>query len=351
MLFIGVTRQRFRLKNHKANEKKEMSLSVIIPFRNEEKNLPRLIESIKNQSVTALQILFVDDHSEDRGKELLEKTFDCEEYISIYSLPDHIEGKKQAIDFGIKKSTGNYCLTLDADVEFHHDYFKSLSDYSNSDMTIAPVIMKSDSFWSKLFSFEYMLFNAFNYCFSSFFIISASGANLLFSREKYLKFNTLNEHSSLSSGDDHFLLRDFQRNKASISLINHLECAVYSGSAATWVEYFNQRIRWVSKTRKKVNWKEQMIGSVLFLYLIGSFILSIYLLIQNDFTLFFGVLSVRFLIDFFVFSNYGTKLRVLSLFQMFPVFFILYPIMFVLILIGSLFYQPKWKGRILIKKE
>lgn len=351
VLLGAVAKKSYRLKNLSTQKKDEILLSVIIPFRNEETNLPRLIACIQNQDVPPFQILFVDDHSDDEGKALLEKAFEREEYVSIISLPETVEGKKGAVDFGIKMAKGHYCLTLDADVEFSPNYFKSILKFSNSDMIIAPVVMTSVSFLSRFFGFEYMLFNAFNYTFSSFYINSASGANLLFSKEKYLAFNTLETHNSLSSGDDHFLLRDFQFNKASITLNNLFDCAVYSRSVDNWKGYFNQRIRWFSKTKQKTNWKEQCVGALLFIYLMGSFILSIHFLIGNDYTLLFALFGIRFLIDFLVFSNYTARLGKLNQFLLYPVFFILYPAIFVAVLVGSLFYKPKWKGRAIVKKE
>ena len=178
LLFISV------IKHNRIQEVKQDGklLSVIIPFRNEEANLPSLIKSIQAQAVLPHEILFIDDHSLDKGKKLLESVFLGKSFVSIISLPDLVEGKKGAIDFGVKLSTGDYCLTLDADVEFDKKFFWCMLKKMNADMTIGAVIMTSDSFLSRLFSFEYMLFNAFNFSFSSFFVNSASGANLLFSK-------------------------------------------------------------------------------------------------------------------------------------------------------------------------
>ena len=45
-------------------------LSIIIPARNEEKNLKRLIESLTRQSVKAGEIIVIDDHSEDATSDI-----------------------------------------------------------------------------------------------------------------------------------------------------------------------------------------------------------------------------------------------------------------------------------------
>jgi poly-beta-1,6-N-acetyl-D-glucosamine synthase len=338
-------------KKFEESEQDSKLLTVIIPFRNEEANLPSLIKSIQAQAVLPHEILFIDDHSLDKGKELLASEFLGKTYVSIISLPDSVEGKKGAIDFGVKLSTGDYCLTLDADVEFDKKFFRCMLKKMNADMTIGAVIMKSDSFLSRLFSFEYMLFNAFNFSFSSFFVNSASGANLLFSKEKYFAVNSLPQHSAISSGDDYFLLRDFQHHSASIILNNHSDNAVYTKSVGGWKDYFNQRIRWLSKTKTALNWKELVVGLALVVYLIGSFVLAIYLFYHNNFTLFYVLICMRFLIDLFVYSNYAARLGILKLFVIYPVFFVLYPFLLSAVVFGTFFYRPKWKGRGLIKKE
>lgn len=339
---------------HKKFEEAEQDsklLTVIIPFRNEEANLPSLIKSIQAQTVLPDEILFIDDHSSDKGKELLESVFLGKTFVSIISLPDSVEGKKGAIDFGVKLATGEYCLTLDADVEFNNHFFESMLNRLGCDMTIGAVIMKSDSFLSRLFSFEYMLFNAFNFSFSSFFINSASGANLLFSKEKYISVNSLPQHMAVASGDDYFLLRDFQQHLASIVLNNHVDNAVYTKSVGDWRDYFNQRIRWLSKTKNVFNWKELVLGIVLLAYLLGSFVVSTYFLFQKNYVLVVTLFGVRFLIDLFVYSNYTARLGTLKLFLLYPVFFILYPFMFTIVLAGTFLYRPKWKGRPLANRE
>lgn len=347
LLFISAAKH----KKCEEVEQECMLLTVIIPFRNEEANLPCLIKSIQAQAVLPHEILFIDDHSSDKGMELLQSEFLGKTFVSIISLPDSVQGKKGAIDFGVKRATGDFCLTLDADVEFNNHFFESILKRLTADMTIGSVIMTSDSFLSRLFSFEYMLFNAFNFSFSSFFINSASGANLLFSKEKYFAVNSLPQHSVIASGDDYFLLRDFQQHSASIVLNNHADNAVYTKSVGDWKDYFNQRIRWLSKTKTTLNWKELVVGLALVVYLIGSFVLAIYLFYQNNFALFYVLIGVRFLIDLFVFSNYSARLGILKLFLIYPVFFVLYPFMFSAVVFGTFFYRPKWKGRGLIKKE
>ena len=202
------------------------SISVIIPFRDEIDNLPHLIECIHLQEEYPLEILLIDDHSSDSGRNLLIDTFVNNERVRVLNLPFQLEGKKAAVRFGVQHARGSHCLTLDADVHFQSTFFNALNNSRISDMKISPVIMASETFLGRLFGFEYMFFNALNFSLSALYVSSASGANLLFNREKYIIWDSSDSHNYLSSGDDHFLLRDFQANQASIDVTNSLELAV-----------------------------------------------------------------------------------------------------------------------------
>jgi len=47
-------------------------LSIVIPAKNEEKHLPKLLESIKSQTFTDYEIIVADAHSDDRTREIAE---------------------------------------------------------------------------------------------------------------------------------------------------------------------------------------------------------------------------------------------------------------------------------------
>ena len=55
------------------NEKFTTPVSLIVPVRNEEHNIPGLIRSIRDQDYPGrlLEVIFVDDHSDDRSFQLI----------------------------------------------------------------------------------------------------------------------------------------------------------------------------------------------------------------------------------------------------------------------------------------
>jgi len=94
-------------------------LSIIIPARNEEQNLPALLRSIAAQSVRPHEIIVVNDASTDRTAEVA-REFGAR-VIHSQPLPDGWRGKTWACHQGAQAATGGLLLFLDADTWFEPD--------------------------------------------------------------------------------------------------------------------------------------------------------------------------------------------------------------------------------------
>jgi len=91
-------------------------LSLIIPARNEERNLPKLLRSLATQAVRPKEIIVVDDGSADRTAEIARK-FGAKVVPSL-PLPDGWRGKVWACHQGAESATGQLFMFLDADTWF-----------------------------------------------------------------------------------------------------------------------------------------------------------------------------------------------------------------------------------------
>jgi 4,4'-diaponeurosporenoate glycosyltransferase len=92
------------------------SLSIIIPARNEEHNLPRLLQSIASSSARPQEILVIDDASVDNTAALA-ASFGAR-VISAPPKPAGWTGKAWACHHGASQACGNLFLFLDADTHF-----------------------------------------------------------------------------------------------------------------------------------------------------------------------------------------------------------------------------------------
>jgi 4,4'-diaponeurosporenoate glycosyltransferase len=114
-----------------------LSVSVTIPARNEEHNLPTLLRSLASQAVKPREILVVDDGSTDRTAELARQLGAT--VISSKPLPDGWRGKTWACHQGAQAATGNLLLFVDADTWFEPDGFaRILSGYAGGAFSVGP---------------------------------------------------------------------------------------------------------------------------------------------------------------------------------------------------------------------
>lgn len=90
-----------------------MQLSIIIPARNEEHNLSVLLPLLRNQTLRPLEIIVVDDSSEDATA----ATADAlgARVVRAEPLPDGWQGKSWACWSGARQAEGDYLVFLDAD--------------------------------------------------------------------------------------------------------------------------------------------------------------------------------------------------------------------------------------------
>ncbi len=89
-------------------------ISIIIPARDEEHNITKLLTSIRSQPIQPLEILVIDDQSTDQTAEMA-----CELGATVISgkeMPVGWKGKTWACQQGAAAAVGEWYLYLDADI-------------------------------------------------------------------------------------------------------------------------------------------------------------------------------------------------------------------------------------------
>ena len=100
------------------------SVSIIIPARDEAHNLPALFSSLEQQSLRPLEILVVDDHSEDETAQLSRAR--GARVVSPPPLPEGWLGKNHACWQGAGAARGELFVFLDADTRLEDDGLRRL---------------------------------------------------------------------------------------------------------------------------------------------------------------------------------------------------------------------------------
>ena len=121
-LIYTLTAHKKRLKISNYNQEKiidlnKFSISVIIPARNEEKNIEKILTHIMNQSVKPDEIVVIDDNSTDRTSEIAGRFPEVTVIKLKEDPPVGWVGKSWAIWNGVKASKGGLLIFFDADVE------------------------------------------------------------------------------------------------------------------------------------------------------------------------------------------------------------------------------------------
>ncbi len=112
-------------------------VSIVIPARNEEHNLPTLLGSFAGQSVRPHEILVVDDGSTDRTAEIARQSGAT--VIVSQALPDGWRGKTWACHQGAQAAAGELLCFVDADTWFERGGLARIfSGYKGGAFSLGP---------------------------------------------------------------------------------------------------------------------------------------------------------------------------------------------------------------------
>ena len=123
-----------------------IKLSIIVPVYNVEKYIDKCLETLVNQTLEELEIIIVNDGSQDNSKKIIEKY--VKQYptkIKYYEKKN--EGLSSARNYGLKYATGEYVAFLDADDYVEKNMYEEmyrLAKKENSDMVECDFIREWD---------------------------------------------------------------------------------------------------------------------------------------------------------------------------------------------------------------
>lgn len=320
-------------------------ITVIIPFRNEEKRISDLLNSILNSNKLPAKIIFVDDHSDDATVSLIKNTLGNLAF-EILHAPIGGNGKKIALRLGISKTQTPFFLTLDADISFKKNYFEQLEKLSSADLYILPVVLIAKRWFEHFFEVDLLLVNALNTGLCGLKRpILASGANLLVRKAAFEKFDCHDTHAHIPSGDDIYLLRDFRNAKADIRVFTQPDSQVTTETPQSLSEFIHQRLRWIAKTGDVKDHLSTSLAVSQLLLTVGFFSLVFYLLIHQYFQVAFFVFALKVGVDMILLLPFFLRFRRIKAWLSLPIYQLLFPFYNLFILAALPFFTPIWKGR------
>ena len=347
ILGIGSILQRIKEKKYLSGRKISLDeISVIIPFRNEEKRIDGLLQSIKVSTKLPAQIVFVNDHSDDLSCSKIIEELGKFTNLQILNLPSELFGKKQAIRYGLNHIKTEFILTMDADVYFESTYFEKLEKLAEADLYLLPAVLKATNPIHHLFEIDLLLINALNTGLNGLSRpIIASGANLLFKRKSFLEFDRFETHKHIPSGDDIYLLRDFRDAKADVRVVARRSFQVETETPQSFKEFIHQRIRWIAKTGNVNDHLSTVLAIIQFIFIISFWSIEIILLVENEYQFAFILFGMKTGLDMFFFFSFFREFNRLTAWLLIPIYQLIFPIYNLILLFLLPFFKPKWKGR------
>jgi cellulose synthase/poly-beta-1,6-N-acetylglucosamine synthase-like glycosyltransferase len=302
--------------------------SIIIPCRNEANHLIKLFKSLEklNYEKYHFEIIFIDDHSTDETLGLFNQ-FKINQPaldISIYELKNALDSdsinsyKKEALNYGIKKSKYEYIVTTDGDCVVPRNWLQSFNNGINNGFDVIPKFLsapvkyeKTSGFFNSWLCLEYGILNSIGGADIAKGTPSmANGANLCFNKEAFFEVGGYQDIEECASGDDQLLLYKFSvKYPNQIGFLATEQAMVTTAAPKSLKEFIQQRLRWTSKANyyqdKRVNrtlvfaWVTFLImflESLLYLYF-GIILRNIVVIISPLVIFYFKYICEKQLID------------------------------------------------------
>jgi poly-beta-1,6-N-acetyl-D-glucosamine synthase len=329
-----------------------LTVSIIIPARNEERNIGLLLEALEKQTYPkeSFEIIVVDDHSTDATGEIVSR---FPGVLLLKLEEDAINSfKKKAIEKGIAASRGDLIITTDADCMPPSAWLQTLVSFkqqTNAAFIVAPVVFDCNTEIVQVFqAMDFMVLQG---------ITGASvyknlhsmcnGANLAYERKVFYEVNGFTGIDHIASGDDMLLMHKITKKyPRRIQYLKSRDAIVRTKPMESWSSFFNQRIRWASKA---MHYDDKRIFWVLLLVYLFNLFFLVFLVagFWNPFYLLYFIIGwiLKTVVEFpFFYSIAGFfgKQWALKWFFFFQPLHIFYTI--ISGLLGQ-FGKYEWKGR------
>jgi len=331
------------------------SFTILIPARNEEKNIADCLQSIQqlNYPKELIEVIVIDDFSDDAtvatakqfsGVQVIELKELLKEKINSY--------KKKAIEIGVEKATGNYIATTDADCIVPNNWLRNFAYLIQQKPTVfiaAPVAMKEEDSLIKIFqSLDFLSLQGITAAsVGAGFHSMCNGANLCYSKEAFYAVGGFKGVDHIASGDDMLLMHKlYSRFPNEVHYCKSADSIVLTNPVETVGEFFRQRIRWASKADKYDD--KRIFWVLLLVYLLNVFFVTLFIAAcfnSSLWILFAGSLAFKTIIELVFLipvARFYKKEKLLWWFPFAQPFHIVYTV-----IAGWLgkFGKYEWKGR------
>ena len=327
-----------------------LKVSVIIPARNEEKNIDNLLTDLENQTYDIHEIICVDDNSTDSTATIIKKH--KVKYILLDTLPKGWKGKTWACQNGALKASGEVLIFLDSNVRVKNTAIESLiSTYKKGEkpLSIQPyhIVKKNYEYLSIFFNFIQLcvtyltIFNKKDY-------LGFYGPTFIIDRELFFKHGGY-EKVKNAVVEDLFLGKYYKKVGIDVDLLlggNEVKFTMYPESFSQLVEGWSKNFAQAALSIRFSIFFMVFIW-ITYLILVPYLLFNVVVYHQLFLTFVLGTLYFLTSLKLYHSSKYiGSFPFFVSLF--YPLYLIAFMIIFVYSFFKTFFFKnTTWKGRVM----
>ena len=327
--------------------------SIVIPFRNEEHNLPDLLQSLAQlkYSKEQFEIIFVDDASKDNSVRVI-NNWRMENPWFHLTILDNVRvsksPKKDAITRAVMIAKHLWIITTDADCMVQPEWLSVYDTYiQNNDAEMIAGAVRFPTKGFLLSHFQQMdMLSLQGASIGSFGLEEAfmcNGANFAYTKTFFSDLKGFHGNNHIASGDDVFLLQKAIANfPEKVRYLKNQDAIVTTKPEKSWFKLFKQRVRWASKASAYQSDFAKGMAIVVFLanfmLLCGVLLLAFNLM---HWQLLLVLFAVKFSVDFILMyqANRFLKMCMYSVL----VSSLIYPVFSTLVALYSLIGGFEWK--------
>ena len=338
------------------------AFSIIVPFRNEEKNLQKLLRSISdlNYPKELFELIMVDDFSKDNSERVY-ITWRMENGLIETTLLDNLRlsnsPKKDAIARAIPILKNQWVVTTDADCVVSENWLLNLDQFiqqSKAEMVVGAVVYKTKNNWFHHFQ-QLDLLSLQGTTIGSFGIgkpFMCNGANFAYTKKFFNELGGFSGINQQASGDDVMLLQKaVLKNPDAVHYLKNEDSIVQTKPENDLFKLFMQRVRWASKATSYSSSYAKFLAVIVLLMNLSLVVGFGFVVCGCTSTALsvtkwnvVNVFLIKYLVDYILLAQSNTYLRK-GKFLLPLASSVVYPIFSSVVGLYSLFGSFTWKGR------
>ena len=332
------------------------AFTIVVPFRNEAKNLPKLLRSFSelNYPRELIEIIMVDDFSTDTSERICIQwriQHDDIDTTLLENLRLTNSPKKDAIARAMPIAKHDWIITTDGDCKVPKNWLLTIDNYIQThqpEMIVAAVVYKTKNNWFHHFQ-QMDLLSLQGTTIGSFGIgkpFMCNGANFAYTKKLFLELEGFNGNDKIASGDDVFLLQKaVAKVPEKVHYLKNTETIVQTKPENDLFKLFMQRVRWASKTTGYQSGYAKLLAIIVLLMNL-SLVVGFWLMVEGKlhWSTLLKLFLIKYVVDYVLL--YKANSYLLKGKWLLPIASsIIYPFFSSLVGLYSLFGSFSWKGR------